>query len=69
MRNYVRFILLSVVVTLACPSLAYAYIDPGAGSMLLQLLLGGVAGLFVFGRLFKQRILRFFGREKNDERK
>jgi hypothetical protein len=53
----------------ACPSLAYAYVDPGAGSMLLQLVLGGVAGLFVFFRLFKQKILRLFGFGKDDEGK
>ena len=65
MRSSV-FILVAV---LACPSLAYAYVDPGAGSMLLQLLLGGVAGLFVFFRLFKQKILRLFGFGKDDEGK
>ncbi len=59
--------LLALLTVLACPSLAYAYIDPGAGSMLLQLLLGGVAGLFVFFRLFKQKILRLFGFGKNDD--
>ncbi len=59
--------LLALLTVLGCPSLAYAYIDPGAGSMLLQLLLGGVAGLFVFFRLFKQKILRLFGFGKNDD--
>ena len=29
-----------------------AYIDPGSGSMLLQVLLGGVAGVAVLARLF-----------------
>lgn len=59
----------ALVAVLACPSLAYAYVDPGAGSMLLQLFLGGVAGLFVFFRLFKQKILRLFGFGKDDEGK
>jgi hypothetical protein len=35
---------------------AFAYIDPGTGSMMLQLLLGGVAGAMVVGRLYMQRI-------------
>ncbi len=34
-----------------------AYMDPGTGSMLLQLILGGVAGLSVIVRLFWHRIL------------
>jgi hypothetical protein len=38
----------------------FAYIDPGTGSILLQAILGGVAGLVVFfkttgRRLFKRR--------------
>ncbi|MCH7688680.1 MAG: hypothetical protein IH899_18685 [Planctomycetes bacterium] len=63
------YISLAGIVTLAFPSFAFAYIDPGAGSMLLQLLLGGVAGLFVFFRLFKQKILKLFGFGKDDEGK
>ncbi len=45
---------------------AYAYIDPGSGSMMLQLLLGGVAGLAVIGRLhwrrFSERARALFSR-------
>ena len=40
---------------------AYAYLDPGTGSMMLQLLLGGVAGALVVGNLYWQRIKSFFG--------
>lgn len=43
---------------------AHAYIDPGAGSMLLQILLGGIAGLVVFLKLFWHRILALFGFDK-----
>ncbi len=40
---------------------AYAYLDPGTGSMLLQLLLGGVAGALVIGKLYWARVKSFFG--------
>ena len=42
-----------------------AYLDPGAGSMILQALAGGVAGLVVFGRIYWGRIKRAlrFGRD------
>ena len=33
-----------------------AYLDPGSGSMILQALLGGVAGLFVAVKMFGVRI-------------
>ncbi len=42
-------------------SLIAFYVDPGSGSMILQLLLGGVSGLYVIFRLFKQKILRMLG--------
>jgi hypothetical protein len=42
------------------PSLAF-YVDPGSGSMVLQLLLGGVSGIYVIFRIFKQKILGWFG--------
>jgi hypothetical protein len=36
-----------------------AYLDPGSGSMLLQALLGGLAGIAVTFKLFGKRILDF----------
>jgi hypothetical protein len=41
-------------------SLVLAYLDPGAGSLLLQLLAGGLAGMAVMGRLFWSRVKRVF---------
>ncbi len=53
------FVLLGVV---GITSPAYAYLDPGTGSMLLQMLLGGVAGALVVGKLYWHRVKAFFGR-------
>jgi hypothetical protein len=35
---------------------AYAYVDPGTGGMLAQLLTGGIAGLLVLCRLYWSRL-------------
>jgi hypothetical protein len=43
------------------------YLDPTSGSMLLQLLLGGVAGIAVAIRLFWHRFVGFFGARKRDD--
>ena len=59
--------IIALLALLANPPAAYAYIDPGAGSLLLQLLLGGVAGAFVFFRLFKQKLFRLLGLGKDDQ--
>ena len=40
---------------------AYAYLDPGTGSMIVQLLLGGVAGALVIGKLYWARLTAIFG--------
>jgi hypothetical protein len=46
---------------------AYAYLDPGSGSMILQVLLGGVAAIGVAIKIFGRRILEFFRIQKKDE--
>ncbi len=47
---------------------AHAYLDPASGSMLLQVLLGGIAGVALFFKLFWRKVVAFFGggRNKND---
>ena len=52
---------------LLLPSHAQAYLDPGNGSMLLQLLLGGVAGLSVIVKLYWRRFLTALGLAKREE--
>lgn len=48
------------------PSLSYAYLDPGTGSMVLQIILGGVAGLAIFGRIFWRKLrTALFDKDRN----
>ena len=41
---------------------AYAYIDPGTGSMMIQALLAAVAAISVSIGIFRRRLRSFFGR-------
>jgi hypothetical protein len=43
------------------PSQALAYIDPGTSAMLVQLLIGGAAGLAVIAKLYWSRLKSFVG--------
>lgn len=52
--------LLLICLLIALPGTAQAYIDPGTGSMFLQLVLGGVAGLVVILQLYWRRIKELF---------
>jgi len=55
------------------PTIAYAYIDPGTGSMMIQALLALIATLSVSIGIFWRRIRSFFvrllGREKKNRGK
>lgn len=46
-------------------SSAYAYLDPGTGSIILQVLLGGVAGLALAGKLYWHKLLTMLGVRKS----
>ena len=53
-------VLTAAAVLTAAP--AHAYIDPGTGGMLSQIVTGGVAGLLVLLRLYWSRIADLFRR-------
>ena len=63
LRNSV-FILVFLL-SMGLSSRAYAYLDPGTGSMFLQLLLGGVAGGLVICKLYWHRLKDMFRSARN----
>jgi hypothetical protein len=58
-RSLTSALLLGTGITLFSTGPAWAYLDPGTGSMMLQLLLGGVAGAMVVGKLYWHRFRGF----------
>ncbi len=60
-------LLVFLLLLTAVPRNAHAYLDPASGSMLLQLLLGGLAGAALFLKLFWQKIRNFFGSGSQDD--
>lgn len=42
-------------------SSAHAYLDPGTGSIILQVLLGGIAGIALAGKLYWHKFLSLIG--------
>jgi hypothetical protein len=64
-RHNRRFLPLLVLLLLISPvtlQLAYGYLDPGTGSYIIQLLVGGLlGGLFAIG-LFWKRVIAFVKR-------
>lgn len=60
-----KAILILLLLLSAAP--AQAYLDPGTGSMILQVILGGVAAATVALKLYWQRIKSFFVRSPGDD--
>ncbi len=64
-----RRVALAVAALLLLTESAHAYLDPGSGSYLLQLLLAGVLGLGVALKLYWRRLKALFtSRHKTEPR-
>jgi hypothetical protein len=68
-RNMTRilFFFLVLGLFLTAPPKALAYLDPGTGSMFLQLLLGGIAGVLMVARLYWQHLIRLLRRKNHEQ--
>ena len=63
------FLSLLVLPWLTAPKTAQAYLDPGTGSILLQVIIGGVAGLGVVAKLYWHRLRSLFGLREKEAQK
>jgi len=61
MRFFAAFVLLMMFTDV------YAYLDPGTGSMLLQVILGGVAAVGVAIKLYWHKLRVAFGMPKKEQ--
>lgn len=59
-------LIVAALLLLALERPAHAYLDPGTGSMMLQVLLGGIAATAVLAKLFWHRVLQFLGLRSRD---
>ena len=44
------------------------YLDPSSGSLMLQIVLGGLAGAAVAVKLYFRKVLAFFGKQEPTDR-
>ena len=63
---FFRILFTSFIVCMITTS-AYAYIDPGLGSILLQSTIGAIAGGFIIVKIYWQKIKVFFIKKKKKD--
>ena len=71
LNSIASIILMSTTIVLLSSKNAFAYIDPGTGTLIVQALIGAVVGSAVAIKIFWKRIkhffLRFIGKAKAAE--
>ena len=61
-----RLVFVGLLLLVLFPRPSHAYLDPTSGSILLQVLLGGVAGAALAVKLFWHKITGWFGVGRRD---
>lgn len=62
MNKFLVPALFVITLSLAIPTSAYAYLDPGTGSVILQLLVAGFLGTIFTLKMWWRSTLSFLGR-------
>ena len=60
MRLIIRFVIIYYLLSIP----AYAYLDPGVGSVILQAIIGGIAVGMTMVSIYWQKVKKFFGIDK-----
>jgi len=61
-----RHIAAFAVLTIFGAAPAFAYLDPATGSIIIQAVIGAVAGGLLYAKLFMHKVRTFFGRKTAD---
>ena len=66
------FSLLYILTVIIFPTKAFAYLDPGTGSIILQAILGfiaaTIASISIYWEKFKSLISKLFGKKKENKK-
>lgn len=62
-----HILIMVIALLLIFPAPSFAYLDPATGSMIIQGIIGAVAGLFVAVKLYWGKVTSFFSRKDKTE--
>jgi hypothetical protein len=67
MKNIIKFIITFSLLKILLTSSAYAYIDPGSGSIILQAILGAIAAGGLTIKIYWNKLKNIFRSKKKDK--
>lgn len=65
-KNNFKIVWLITIIITTYPKIASAYIDQGSGSMIIQIVVGGIVSFFLALKLYWKKLLRFLLRRKDE---
>jgi len=68
LKNTITLVLFSFAAVLLFVDPAYAYLDPGTGSLILQVIVGAMVGAAAMIKVFWVRIVSLFHRKEPDKK-
>ncbi len=68
MKKFILFLNLYILVGFYFQSSAYAYVDPGTGSMLLTAIVGAIAAAGAAISLYWSKVKSFFSKKKKNDK-
>lgn len=66
-KNALLLVFYLILFSLIPSAQAHAYLDPGSGSLIIQILAAALLSLVVMARVFKDTILGFLGFKRSSE--
>ena len=67
MKNNLYLLAVVVLMVFIAPQKAEAYLDPGTDSMILQMIIAGIVGVGCTFKIWKDKVLSLFKKDKNDK--
>lgn len=66
-KNILKLFFVISIINIIAPQRAFAYLDPGTGSMIVQLIIAGIAGVGCTFAVWKDKVISFFKKGPKDE--
>ncbi len=67
LKKNLYFLGIIVLINAIVPQYAFAYLDPGTGSMILQMLIAGCVGVGCTFNIWKDKVIGLFKKGNNDK--